>query len=129
VLLVEDNRVNQLLATRLLERRGHEVVLAETGREAVTAHAREKFDVILMDVQMPDMNGYEATAAIRAAEGTSSDGTPIIAMTANAMRGDRERCLAAGMNGYVSKPIDPAALFDAIDRVLQTRPVELTVDS
>ena len=67
---------------------------------------------------MPDMNGFEATAAIRAAEGTSSDRTPIVAMTANAMKGDRERCLAGGMDDYLSKPINPAALFDAIDRVL-----------
>jgi CheY-like chemotaxis protein len=121
VLLAEDNRVNQVLAKRLLERWGHEVVLAETGREAVAAHARQKFDVILMDVQMPEMNGFEATAAIRAAEGTSSDGTPIVAMTAHAMKGDRERCLAEGMDDYVSKPIDRAILFEVIERVLTSR--------
>jgi len=121
VLLAEDNRINQMLAKRLLERWGHEVVLAETGRQAVTAHAQQKFDVILMDVQMPEMNGFEATAAIRAVEGTSSDGTPIVAMTAHAMKGDRERCLAAGMNDYVSKPIDPAILFAVIDRVSAAR--------
>jgi signal transduction histidine kinase/ligand-binding sensor domain-containing protein/ActR/RegA family two-component response regulator len=121
VLLAEDNRVNQVVATRLLERWGHEVVLAETGREAIAAHARQKFDVILMDVQMPEMNGFEATAAIRAAEGTSIAGTPIIAMTANAMKGDRERCLAEGMDDYVSKPIDRALLFDVIERVLTSR--------
>ena len=74
-----------------------------------------------MDVQMPEMNGFEATAAIRAAEGSSSAATPIIAMTAHAMKGDRERCLAGGMDDYVSKPIDPAILFDAIDRVLTSR--------
>ena len=115
------SRVNQVLATRLLERWGHDVVLAENGREAVAAHASHKFDVILMDVQMPEMNGFEATAAIRAAEGTSIAGTPIVAMTANAMKGDRERCLAAGMDDYVSKPIDRALLFDVIEHVLTSR--------
>ena len=93
MLLVEDNRVNQMLAQRLLERWGHHVVVAETGRKAVAAHARQKFDVILMDVQMPEMNGFEATAAIRAAE-SGGRRIPIIAMTAHAMKGDRERCLA-----------------------------------
>jgi signal transduction histidine kinase/ligand-binding sensor domain-containing protein/ActR/RegA family two-component response regulator len=121
VLLVEDNRVNQMMAMRLLQRWGHDVVLAQTGREAVAAHAQRKFDVILMDVQMPDMNGFEATAAIRAAEGTSTDGTPIIAMTAHAMKGDRERCLAGGMDDYVSKPINPTVLSDVIDHVLTAR--------
>jgi signal transduction histidine kinase/ligand-binding sensor domain-containing protein/ActR/RegA family two-component response regulator len=124
VLLVEDNRVNQFLARRLLERWGHDVVLAETGREAVAAHARQTFDVILMDVQMPEMNGFEATAAIRAAEQLSAEDTPIIAMTAHAMKGDRERCLAAGMDGYISKPIDHAILFEAIERV-RVRPAEV----
>jgi signal transduction histidine kinase/CheY-like chemotaxis protein len=127
VLLVEDNRVNQFLARRLLERWGHHVVLAESGREAVAAHARQIFDVILMDVQMPEMNGFEATAAIRAAEHLSSDGTPIIAMTAHAMKGDRERCLAAGMDGYISKPIDHAVLFDAIERV-RVRPEVASIE-
>jgi signal transduction histidine kinase/CheY-like chemotaxis protein len=121
VLLAEDNRVNQMLAKKLLERWGHDVVLAENGHQAVAAHARQKFDVILMDVQMPDMNGFEATAAIRAAEGTASDRTPIVAMTAHAMKGDRERCLAEGMDDYVSKPIDRALLFDVIERVLTSR--------
>jgi len=121
VLLAEDNQVNQVLATRLLQRWGHDVVLAETGRQAVAAHAQQEFDVILMDVQMPEMNGFEATAAIRAAEGTSNGATPIVAMTAHAMKGDRERCLCEGMDDYISKPIDPALLFDAIERVLTLR--------
>jgi CheY-like chemotaxis protein len=121
ILLAEDKRVNQVLATRLLERWGHDVVLAETGRQAVTAHSRQTFDIILMDVQMPEMNGFEATAAIRAAEGRSAGRTPIVAMTANAMKGDRERCLAEGMDDYVSKPIDRAILFDVIERVLASR--------
>jgi CheY-like chemotaxis protein/nitrogen-specific signal transduction histidine kinase len=127
VLLVEDNRINQMLAKRLLERWGHDVVLAETGREAVEAHARQKFDVILMDVQMPVMNGFEAAAAIRASEGAPGDGTPIVAMTAHAMKGDRERCLEGGMDDYVSKPIDPAVLFDTIDRVLAPRMSPATI--
>jgi signal transduction histidine kinase/ligand-binding sensor domain-containing protein/CheY-like chemotaxis protein len=121
VLLAEDNRINQMVAKRVLERWGHHVVIAETGRAAVAAHARQKFDVILMDVQMPEMNGFEATAAIRAAEGTSIEGTPIVAMTAHAMKGDRERCLAEGMDDYVSKPIDPAILSAVIDRVMTSR--------
>ena len=82
-------------------------------------HAEQKFDVILMDIQMPDMNGFEATTAIRAAERASNgERTPIVAMTAHAMKGDRERCLDAGMDDYISKPIDPAVLFDTIDRVI-----------
>jgi signal transduction histidine kinase/ActR/RegA family two-component response regulator len=121
VLLVEDNRVNQILAQRLLERRGHHVVVAETGHAGVAAHARQKFDVILMDVQMPEMNGFEATAAIRAAEAGTGDRVPIVAMTAHAMKGDRERCLAEGMDDYISKPINPIALDDVIDRVLASR--------
>jgi two-component system, sensor histidine kinase and response regulator len=116
-----------VLARRLLERWGHQVVLAETGHQAVAAHAQQKFDVILMDVQMPEMNGFEATAAIRAAEGASSEGTPIVAMTAHAMKGDRERCLAAGMDGYVAKPIDPAILFDVIEDVLASRMTPTTM--
>src|SRR4029077_17832270 len=102
ILLVEDNPVNQLVAKRTLERRGHRVVLAETGREAIAVHAEQKFDVILMDIQLPDMNGFEATTAIRAAERASNgDRTPIVAMTAHAMKGDRERCLDCGMDDYV----------------------------
>jgi signal transduction histidine kinase/ligand-binding sensor domain-containing protein/ActR/RegA family two-component response regulator len=127
VLLVEDNAVNQFLARRLLERWGHVVVLAETGREAVAAHAQQTFDVILMDVQMPDMNGFEATAAIRAAEQGAKTSTRIIAMTAHAMKGDRERCLAEGMDDYMSKPIDQTILFEAIERALTLRPQTLPV--
>jgi len=122
VLLAEDNKINQTLAVRLLERRGFTVVLAENGREAVAAHARQHFDVILMDVQMPGMNGLEATAAIRAAEAPGKR-IPIVAMTAHAMKGDRERCLAEGMDEYVSKPISPGVLFEVIDRVLAGRTV------
>jgi CheY-like chemotaxis protein len=106
VLLAEDNRVNQRLATRLLEKMGHRVTVAHNGRDTVAAVAGHAFDLILMDVQMPEMDGLEATALIRASE---HDGRriPILALTAHVMKGDRERCLAAGMDGYVSKPLDP----------------------
>jgi two-component system sensor histidine kinase/response regulator len=121
ILLAEDNPVNQKLAIRLLEKAGHRVTLAQTGREAVAAweHAGDPgFDVLLMDIQMPEMDGMEATAAIRSREVSSGRHVPILAMTAHAMRGDKERCLAQGMDGYVSKPIHPSALFTEIDRCL-----------
>jgi GAF domain-containing protein/CheY-like chemotaxis protein len=125
VLLAEDNVVNQKLAVRLLEKWGHTVSLASTGIEALAALEREPVDVILMDVQMPDMGGLEATVAIRQREQTTLRHVPIIAMTAHAMQGDRERCLAAGMDDYVSKPLQPQDLFEAIERVVAaaTQPV------
>jgi CheY-like chemotaxis protein len=116
ILLAEDNPVNQKVASRLLESQGHTVVVASNGRDAVAAAGREAFDVILMDVQMPEMDGFQATAAIRAAEGASSRHVPIIAMTAHAMSGDRDRCLAAGMDGYVAKPLQLNELFKAISQ-------------
>ena len=118
ILLAEDNAVNQTLAIRLLEKRGHTVVLANNGREAlvILEHgAPGEFDLALMDIQMPEMDGFEATAAIREIEKTTGFHLPIIAMTAHAMKGDKERCLAAGMDGYVAKPIHPDELFHAID--------------
>ncbi len=117
ILLAEDNLVNQKLAVRLLEKRGHAVAVARDGREALAALARQPFDLVLMDVQMPEMDGWEATAAVRAKEREAGGHIPIVAMTALAMKGDRERCLAAGMDGYVSKPLQPAELFDAIERL------------
>jgi signal transduction histidine kinase/CheY-like chemotaxis protein len=105
ILLVEDNPVNQKLAIHLLEKMGHTVVLAPTGRAAVEVQATQRFDLVLMDIQMPEMDGYEATAAIRERERHTGAHIPIVAMTANAMVGDRERCLRAGMDEYVSKPI------------------------
>ncbi len=114
ILLAEDNRVNQRLAGRLLEKAGHRVVIASNGLKAVAAFEKEAFDLILMDVQMPEMNGYEATASIREKEKVSGGHIPIIAMTAHAMKGDRERCLEAGMDGYVAKPIKIEELFEAI---------------
>jgi CheY-like chemotaxis protein len=121
ILLAEDNRVNQLVAARLLGKRGHTVVIVGNGREALAAlddPGSGGFDLILMDVQMPDMDGFEATGIIRAREKSSGARLPIIAMTANAMKGDEERCLAAGMDGYVSKPFQVEELFATIDGVL-----------
>jgi signal transduction histidine kinase/ligand-binding sensor domain-containing protein/CheY-like chemotaxis protein len=114
ILLAEDNVVNRKLATRLLEIQGHLVVPANNGREAVAAWERDCFDLVLMDIQMPEMSGFEATAAIRERERINGAHIPIIAMTAHAMTGDRERCLDAGMDDYVSKPIDQAILFKKI---------------
>ncbi|MDQ7989220.1 MAG: response regulator [Candidatus Dactylopiibacterium sp.] len=124
VLLVEDNLVNQTVATRLLQRGGYEVQCVENGQEAVDSFELDRYDLILMDVQMPVLGGIEATKAIRAREARRSwamsgrwEVTPIIAMTAHVMQGDRERCLEAGMDDYVSKPVQPAELFAAIERV------------
>jgi PAS domain S-box-containing protein len=117
ILLVEDNEVNRNLVTRLLEKQGHNVVVARNGREAVAAVQHGPggvFDLILMDVQMPDMDGFETTAAIRARELLTGGRVPIIAVTAYAMKGDRERCLAAGMDGYLSKPIRVQELLDLL---------------
>ncbi len=124
ILLAEDNRVNQKVATRFLEKRGHTVFVADTGKKALEAWREQPFDLILMDVQMPEMDGLEATAMIREQElvrkqeHSTEKHMPIIAMTAHAMVGDRDRCIAAGMNDYVSKPINADDLFAAIDRVM-----------
>jgi PAS domain S-box-containing protein len=120
VLLAEDNVVNQRLAVRILEKAGHAVRVAGTGRQALAALERERFDVVLMDVQMPEMGGLEATAAIRQREHEEGGHTPVIALTAHAMKGDRERCLAAGMDGYVAKPIRDRELFAALEQVIKT---------
>jgi two-component system, sensor histidine kinase and response regulator len=126
VLLVEDNPVNQTVATRILQKGGYEVVTAGDGQEAIEWFEKRRFDLILMDVQMPVLGGLEATKAIRAREARRSwamsgcwQVTPIIAMTAHVMQGDRERCLEAGMDDYVSKPVQPRELFAAIDRVIR----------
>jgi CheY-like chemotaxis protein len=105
VLLGEDNLVNQRLAVKLLEKRGYSVVVANNGREVLDTLERETFDLVLMDMQMPVLNGLEASALIREKEKASGEHIRIIALTANAMNGDRERCVAAGMDGYLSKPI------------------------
>src|SRR5256714_127702 len=123
VLLAEDNVVNQRLAVRLLEKRGHRVVVAANGREALEALQKETFDAVFMDVQMPEMDGLEATAAIRAQEKSTGSHQTIIALTAHAMKGDREKCLAGGMDGYLSKPIRPQELDDVL-QALQTERAE-----
>jgi len=114
IMLAEDNLVNQTLAVRLLERAGHSVLVATNGREAVTAFRGEAFDLILMDVQMPEMDGLEATAAIRAAEADAGTHVPIVAMTAHAFAEDRERCLAAGMDAFLTKPVRVTQLHEVI---------------
>ncbi|MEW5724016.1 MAG: response regulator, partial [Thermodesulfobacteriota bacterium] len=114
ILMAEDNPVNQKLQTRVLEKWGHRVVLAGNGLEAVQAIEREHFDLVLMDVQMPDMDGLTATTHLRRKEAGTGRRLPIIAMTARAMKGDREACLEAGMDGYVSKPFQPKELLEAI---------------
>ncbi len=114
VLAAEDNVVNQALVMRLMEKAGNAVTIANNGREVLAALDRAEFDVVLMDVQMPEMDGFATTAAIRERERARGGHIPIVAMTAHAMKGDAERCLAAGMDGYVSKPVDRAKLFQAI---------------
>ncbi len=121
VLLAEDNAVNQRLTTRLLEKRGHRVVVAANGREALEALEREEFDLVLMDVQMPEMDGLETTAAIRTKERGSGLHLPVIALTAHAMKGDAERFLAAGMNGYLAKPLRPEELDDILAKYMALR--------
>jgi len=116
ILVAEDNQVNQRLALAVLRRMGHHVTLATTGAEAVETWKREAFDLVLMDIQMPEMDGLEATRNIRALEQPGGARTPIIAMTAHAMGGDRERCLDAGMDDHVTKPINRADLAAAIYR-------------
>ena len=117
ILLVEDNLVNQQLAMRVLQKRGHIVTVASDGREALAVLKQSKFDLVLMDVQMPIMDGFEATAAIRANEAHSDYHLPIIAMTAHAMQGDQARCLAEGMDAYISKPIQPDQLTEVVEGI------------
>jgi len=121
ILLAEDNLVNQKLAIKLLENAGHHVVLAANGRQVLEALEKVRpqgFDIVLMDIQMPEMDGLEATAAIRGAEKSSGKHLPIVAMTANTMRGDRERYLSGGMDGYISKPVNSRLLFAEMQRCL-----------
>jgi CheY-like chemotaxis protein len=117
VLLAEDNVVNQLLAASLLKRRGHRVTIVTDGQQALAAIAATAFDIVLMDVQMPIMGGLDATRSIRLTESATSVHLPIVAMTAHAMKGDRERCLEAGMDDYMSKPLSPATLYEIVERV------------
>jgi CheY-like chemotaxis protein len=117
ILVAEDNVINQRYAQEVLEKHGYAAVIVGNGREALLALEREIFDVVLMDVQMPEMDGFEATSSIRARERFTGKRMPIIAMTAPAMSGDRDKCLAAGMDAYVPKPIQSAQLFDAISNL------------
>ena len=122
VLVAEDNPTNQKVVSVLLDQHGHHVSIVNNGRLAVERAAQEPFDVILMDVQMPEMSGLEATAAIREAERQTGRHIPIVALTARAMPGDREQCLAAGMDAYVSKPVRAEELFSAIDAIAGLAP-------
>ena len=123
MLVAEDNAVNQLLIVRLLEKLGHVAVLANNGQEAVDAYERHSFDIVLMDVQMPVMDGLTATETIRGHEALRPERRrlPIMALTAFALRGDRERCLAAGMDDYLTKPVKPAELADSAQPALPRR--------
>jgi two-component system sensor histidine kinase/response regulator len=115
ILLAEDNLVNQRLAMRLLEKRGHQVTVVGNGQEAVAATEKSTFDLVLMDLQMPEMDGFEAIAALREREKTTRIHLPVIALTAHALKGDRERCIEAGMDGYLTKPIRPEELDAALE--------------
>jgi CheY-like chemotaxis protein len=115
VLLAEDSLLNQRLALALLEKQGHHVTLVTTGRDALWAIESQRFDLALMDVQMPEMDGLTATGEIRSREKLTGEHLPIIALTAHALKGDRERCLEAGMDGYLSKPIRATELYEMID--------------
>ncbi|MBZ5506866.1 MAG: response regulator [Acidobacteriia bacterium] len=121
ILLAEDNLVNQRLAVRTLEKMGHEVVVAQTGQEAMDALRLEKFDLVLMDVQMPEMDGFAATREIRRSEQGGLERMPVIAMTAHAMKGDRESCLDAGMDDYIAKPVNREELQQVIERVMKAK--------
>ena len=118
ILVTDDVAMNQLVATRLLEKQGHQVKVASSGREALAAVEREIFDVALLDLEMSDIDGFEATAVIREREKKTGRHLPIVATTAHAMTGVRERCLSAGMDGYLSKPLDATAMAAEIRRVL-----------
>jgi CheY-like chemotaxis protein len=119
ILLAEDCLVNREVAVGLLELRGHQVTVANNGREAIDAFQRQEFDVVLMDVEMPDMDGLEATRIIRQWENIANRRTPIIAMTAHAVHGFQAACRAAGMDQYISKPIDPQKLYQEVESVIQ----------
>jgi CheY-like chemotaxis protein len=117
ILLAEDNPINQRLTLRLLEKRGHAVVAAADGVEALEALDRDVFDLVLMDVQMPQMDGFQVTAIVREREKLTGGHLPIFAMTAHVLKGDEERCLTAGMDGYIPKPISPKALIAVVESV------------
>jgi CheY-like chemotaxis protein len=121
VLVAEDNPINQRVVQQVLKRAGHEVTLADNGRLALERVQSGTYDLVLMDVQMPEMDGFEATAAIRAWESAQGRGRlPIVAMTASAMKGDLEACLGVGMDGYLTKPIDPVELDASVRRYVKS---------
>jgi len=122
ILIAEDNAVNRKLARRLLEKNGHIVHMAENGHEALALLNRERIDVVLMDLQMPEMDGFHAAAAIRASEQLHGGHVPIVALTAHALTGDREYCLANGMDGYLSKPYNGEELDRALVEAMRTLP-------
>jgi CheY-like chemotaxis protein len=122
VLVAEDNQVNQRLAVRMLEKRGHRVTVAGNGREALGILVKDTFDLVFMDVQMPEMDGFEATAGIREKEKGTARHQTVIALTAHAMKSDRERCMASGMDDYLSKPIRPQELDKILEKYLALRP-------
>jgi CheY-like chemotaxis protein len=123
ILIAEDNEINQMVAQEILKQAGHVCKVVNNGRQAVEQMAAGGFDLVLMDCQMPEMDGFEATQRIRQAEGASGRHIPIVALTANAVKGDRERCLAAGMDDYISKPFDPPELLATIGALLGTKQV------
>jgi PAS domain S-box-containing protein len=125
ILLAEDNLINQKVAVRLLEKSGHKITAADDGKKTLSIWEKEYFDLILMDVQMPELNGFEVTTAIRKAEQKTNTHMPIVAMTAHAMKGDRERCLDAGMDEYLSKPLRPEELLATIERMAADRRLSL----
>jgi signal transduction histidine kinase/ligand-binding sensor domain-containing protein/CheY-like chemotaxis protein len=129
ILLAEDNLVNQRLTVRMLEKMGHQVIVAQTGEDALNALAAQKFDLVLMDVQMPEMDGFAATREIRKREQGSQERVPVIAMTAHAMKGDRESCLEAGMDDYLAKPINREELQHVIERTVKSSNAEVSAQS
>jgi CheY-like chemotaxis protein len=129
ILLAEDNRVNQIVATRMVEKMGHSVVVAGNGQLALLLLATQPFDLVLMDVQMPEMDGLTAARKIRGSEQSTPFHLPIIAMTAHAMKGDRERCIDAGMDGYVSKPMSGPLLEEEIASVMGEKKEAQTIRS
>jgi two-component system, sensor histidine kinase and response regulator len=122
ILLAEDNAINQILAVRLLEKHGYSVTVVPDGQAALQALQTGEFALVLMDIQMPGMDGFQATAAIREREKLTGGRIPIVAMTAHALVGDQERCLASGMDGYVSKPFRTSELFATIEKMLGDKP-------
>jgi CheY-like chemotaxis protein len=129
ILLAEDNAINQRLTARILEKSGHSVVIVANGKEALTALHNDTFDLVLMDIQMPEMDGFEATRAIRRGDKIKDRNVPIIALTAHAMTGDRDLCLAAGMTSYISKPIRADDLLSLIEQTLETKATNTRSDA